>query len=468
MDEQCFGPFVSARQIAAAVRAGSLDPVDVAESALQRIEALDRELNAFTVVLADEALKDARRLSASRLAGPLAGVPVAVKDHVWMAGAPATNGSRALADFVPDVDCVAVARLRAAGAVIVGKTNNPEFCYRGHTDSPVYGVTRNPFDLTRTPGGSSGGSAAAVSAGLVPLAVGTDGGGSIRAPSAFCGIVGHKPTFGLVPTRPGFQGWPTLSVHGPIGRNLADVATMLSVMAGPHPADPSTVPVDCEALAAAPGSRPDLGGLRVVVSEDFGFAKLDTDIREIFGRATAALESLGCELVERETPGGDPIGMWYEIAAAESFASEGHLLSRAAGLTEYSLGMLQRGEAMSAGQYLEAQERRRALVRAWGELFDQVDLVISPGKVIPPPTIEAAQADDDEGWWWGMDAIANLTGQPSLALPCGLTPTGLPVGLQVLGRRHFDPTVLAAAAVLEEVLPHPVPPPPFGPDERSP
>src|SRR5437763_9603184 len=157
-----------------------------------------------------------------------------------MAGEPSTNGSLALRDFVPDVDCVAVSRLRAAGAVIVGKTNNPEFCYRGYTDNLLYGLTRNPWDPTRTPGGSSGGAGAAVAAGLTPLALGTDGGGSIPIPAAFCGGVGHKPTFGLVPKEPGFKGWKTLSVHGPIARTVRDAALVLSVLSGASTADDTT------------------------------------------------------------------------------------------------------------------------------------------------------------------------------------------------------------------------------------
>ena len=179
-------------------------------TALARIAAWDGEVNAFTVVLGEDAIARARQIDRDPSAyGPLAGVPVSVKDHIWMAGQPATNGSAALRDFVPDVDAVPVARLRDAGAVIVGKTNNPEFCYRGYTDNAVFGLTRNPWSLDRTPGGSSGGAGASVAYGATPVALGTDGGGSIRIPSAFCGVPGHKPSFGLVPKLPGFRGWPS-------------------------------------------------------------------------------------------------------------------------------------------------------------------------------------------------------------------------------------------------------------------
>lgn len=446
-------PLVPASDIADAVKNGAVDAEDVVRMTLDRIAQLDVELNAFTVVLEESALADAAAMSPARMAGPLAGVPVAIKDHIWVAGAPATNGSLVMRDFVPQSDCAAVERLRAAGAIVIGKTNNPEFCYRGDTDSPVYGVTRNPYNLACTPGGSSGGSAAAVSAGLVSLAMGTDGGGSIRVPSAFCGIVGHKPTFGLVPTRPGFRGWPTLSVHGPMGRSVRDVATMLNVMAGEHPADPSTVPSE-ELL---PSDREDLRGIRVVFSEDFGFAEVEKEVRRLFSAARAAIESLGCTVVEAGLPTENPVALWTEIAAAESYASEGQFLAHESELTPYSVQMIRLGEKVTARGYLDAQERRRALVQSWGEVFEDVDLVISPGAAVTAVAIDNAEVHSDDDWW-GMEVVANLTGQPSTAVPCGIAASGLPVGLQIMGPRYADRAVLSAAAVIERSMPHLTPP----------
>ena len=209
--------------------------------------------NAFTVITPDLARDAAAAVDAGRVQGPLAGVPISVKDHVWLAGQPATNGSRALREFVPGESAVCVDRLLAAGAVVIGKTNNPEFCYRGTTDNELFGVTVNPRDPTRTSGGSSGGAAASVAAGVVPLAVGTDGGGSIRIPSAFCGTYGLKPSFGVVPKMPGFAGWPTLSVTGPIATSVRDLELALSVMAGPDPADWLSGPSLDPAPASAAG-----------------------------------------------------------------------------------------------------------------------------------------------------------------------------------------------------------------------
>ncbi|HEU5267188.1 MAG TPA: amidase, partial [Jatrophihabitans sp.] len=226
-----------ATAIAAAIRSGATTAVATIEAALARQAQVDADLNAFTLVTADAARAQAAEVDAGRHSGPLAGVPVSLKDHVWVRGLPATNGSLALRDFVAPESCACVDRLVAAGAIIVGKTNNPEFCYRGITDNELFGETRNPHDPTRTCGGSSGGAAVSVASGVVPIAVGTDGGGSIRIPSAFCGTYGMKPTFGLVPNMPGFRGWPTLSVTGPIAASVRDLRLALAVMAGPAGAD---------------------------------------------------------------------------------------------------------------------------------------------------------------------------------------------------------------------------------------
>lgn len=464
-------PFAPAVDVAAAVRAGSVSAVEVTEAALARIAEVDPLLGAFTVVLRERALDEARavdRRSSGEPELPLAGVPLAVKDHVWLAGAPATNGSRILADFVPDEDCVAVRRLTGAGAVIVGKTNNPEFCYRGDTDSPLWGLTRNPFDRERTPGGSSGGSGVAVATGMAALAVGTDGGGSIRGPSAFCGTVGHKPTYGVVPTCPGFRGWPTLSVHGPMGRSVADVAAMLAVMAGPHPADPATVPFDTATLASVGAGRDDLSGLRVAVSADFGFAAVDRDVRAGFDEAVKVLEGLGCTLAEAHPPPNeDAVALWLLIAACEGYASEGPLLDREAEMTPYSARTIRSGEAISAAEYLDAQWRRERMSRSWGAFLEDYDVIVSPGQQVLPFSVGLSDNEGDDPSLWGMDSIANLTGQPVTSVPSGVAAGGLPVGVQFMGRRFADVQVLRTAAIFERHVARPVPAAPFGPLEQT-
>ncbi|MDQ2838233.1 MAG: amidase [Actinomycetota bacterium] len=283
---------IDAWQAAEDIRSGSLSAVEAVSTALARIDERDGELNAFTVLVAEQARGQAAEVDRGQRTGPLAGVPISVKDHVWVRGMPATNGSRALADHIAGQDCACVSRLIAAGAIIVGKTNNPEFCYRGITTNDLYGTTRNPRDPSRTPGGSSGGAAASVAAGMVPLAIGTDGGGSIRIPSAFCGTFGLKPTFGLVPKMPGFRGWPTLSVTGPIASSARDLALALSVMAGASPLDPLSYPAPAADYLQAV-SAPDWAGLRIAVSVDLGFAELDPDVRQAFGATLDLLSDAG-------------------------------------------------------------------------------------------------------------------------------------------------------------------------------
>ena len=223
---------------------------------------------------------------------------------------------------MPDVDAVPVARLRDAGAVIVGKTNNPEFCYRGYTDNAVFGLTRNPWSLDRTPGGSSGGAGASVAYGATPVALGTDGGGSIRIPSAFCGVPGHKPSFGLVPKLPGFRGWPSLSVDGPLASSVRDLVLALSVMAGAH-AGATRCPGPCRSGTRSPL---DWSRLRVAVSADLGWAPVDPEVRTAFRAAVDRLADDGARVVEAHPDAGPPTQLWNDIALPEGFASEGPLL----------------------------------------------------------------------------------------------------------------------------------------------
>jgi Asp-tRNA(Asn)/Glu-tRNA(Gln) amidotransferase A subunit family amidase len=443
------------------VTGASGSAVERVEAALDAIDRLDPQIGAFTVVLRDDALRTARAVDRGEIDGPLAGVPVAIKDHVWMRGAPATNGSLALADFVPDVDCVCVARLREAGAVPVGKTNNPEFCYRGITDNALFGLTRNPWSLDRTPGGSSGGSGAAVAAGMVPMALGTDGGGSIRIPASFCGIAGLKPSFGLVPKMPGFRGWPTLSVDGPMARTVRELALMLAVMAGPTPLDDS-------ALAVPPGDvlgaveRADVAGLRVGVSVDLGFAPVERDVREAFARALDALSDAGWAIEEVVPPSEPPIEMWNAIACAEGYASEGPLLAEFdARMWADTADLVRAGERITAAEYLDWQHRRAAYTGAWAALFERIDLLLTPAMqltafpvgILSPETIDGAPVDPFFDDWVTFCLPANLTGRPAACVPIGLGDGGLPVGMQILGRRFEDAVVLGAAAAVERVLP---------------
>jgi Asp-tRNA(Asn)/Glu-tRNA(Gln) amidotransferase A subunit family amidase len=447
---------MTATETAFRIRSGELTSVEATSLAIAAIRESQPIVNAFTVVLEEEAMAAARAADdrvASGDSTPLLGVPVSVKDHIWMTGAPATNGSVALREFVPPEDCVAVARLRAAGAVIVGKTNNPEFCYRGITDNRVYGLTRNPRDPSRTPGGSSGGAGASVAAGLTHLALGTDGGGSIRIPASFCGVAGHKPTFGLVPKEPGFKGWKSLSVDGPLATSVRDAALMLSVIAGPAAADDTTVAGPVGELTVRPG---DLRGLRVAYSADLGFLPVDPDVRAAFAAALEVVAGLGATLTAAAPGTGHPTGLWNTIALAEGYASEGPLL--ADWRDEMSPGtaeIIEAGAAITAGQYVDAQHERNAYTRVWSSFFDDFDVLLTPAMQctafpvgqLRPESIEGEPVDPFFDDWCTLSVPANLTGMPATSVPCPVD--GLPAGLQIMGPRWSDALTLRVAAAVE-------------------
>jgi Asp-tRNA(Asn)/Glu-tRNA(Gln) amidotransferase A subunit family amidase len=454
-------------QTAQDIRAGRVTSLEVVTRSLARIHELQPALNAFTVVLDDSALASARDADeAVRRGGPLQalhGVPVSVKDHIWMAGAPATNGSLILRDYVPPGDAVPVARLRAAGAVIVGKTNNPEFCYRGFTDNLLFGLTRNPWDLQRTPGGSSGGAGSSVAAGMTAIALGTDGGGSIRIPASFCGVVGHKPTFGLVPKEPGFRGWKTLSVNGPLARSVRDAALMLSVIAGPAAADdmsyPGPQPETYLDAVTRPGS---LSGLRVAWSADLGMLPVDADVRMVFAEAVQVLAGLGCELVEAAPATGHPTDLWNTIALVEGYSSEGPFLTSSRELMSPGTAeIVEAGQGITGGQYVDALHERARYTRVWAEFFEQHDILVTPAmqltafpvKLQTPEQIEGQPVDQFFDDWCTLCLPANLTGMPATVVPAGFGAGGLPVGLQVMGPRLADALTLQVAAGFERATP---------------
>ena len=420
-------------------------------------------MNAFTVVLGEQALAAAREVDRpSRRPAALLGVPVSVKDHIWLAGVPATNGSRAHEHHVPDVDAACVARLKAAGAIVVGKTNNPEFCYRGYTDNDVFGLTRNPWSLDRTPGGSSGGAGASVAYGATPIALGTDGGGSIRIPSAFCGVVGHKPTFGLVPKMPGFRGWPTLSVDGPLTRTVRDAALALSVMAGPSPHDDLSWPLPVGDLLAAVSEPVDWSRLRVAVSEDLGWAPVEPVVRAAFRRAVDRLVDDGARVVEAAPDAPYPTEIWNDVALPEGFASEGPLLEEwGSRMSEGTAEIVESGRVVrrrlprrpgragattpgggaSSSSRTTCCSRRRCRCRR------------SATDVASPAAIDGVPVDPFFDDWCALALPANLTGLPATAVPTGLDDDGLPLGMQVMGPRAGDATTLAVAAAYERLAP---------------
>lgn len=440
-----------AAAIADMVRRRELSPSEALDAALDSIRRCEPALNAFTQVLEKSARAEAqaveRALTRGEPAGPLAGVPVAIKDVIWVAGVPATNGSRALRGFVPDVDAVAVARLRQAGAVIVGKTNNPELCYRGITDNAVHGRTVNPWAKDRTPGGSSGGSAAAVAYGAVPLALGTDGGGSIRIPASFCGVAGLKPSFARVPAGPGFRGWETLTVVGPLAWDMADLELCMEALAGAHP---------------GAGEKPDVRRLRLACSADLGFLPVEPTVRQAFDEAVATMGAEGWRVEEAHPAATDEIvALWNEIAICEAYAADRHLLDHEPDRLEPDTRrLLEAGRGRGAAQYLDAMWERARYGQAWQAFFECYDLLLTPATPVTafehgrlsPAEIDGRPVDPFFDDWCALSLPANLSGAPAVSVVCGYDQNQLPIGLQVMGPHDADELVLATGVAWERLF----------------
>jgi Asp-tRNA(Asn)/Glu-tRNA(Gln) amidotransferase A subunit family amidase len=421
---------LGAVELAAALRARELSAVDALRAVQERSDAM-AGLNPFALrldVRAQAAAVTADAQLATGEGGPLCGVPLTVKDSHYMAGVPTTHGSSAVPPHVPSETVCAVRRLEDAGAVVFAKTATPEFCYAGTTPG-----TFNPHDPSRTPGGSSGGAAVAVAAGVGPLAHGGDGGGSIRIPAAFCGIVGFKPTFGAVPREPSSQGWKTLVAYGPMARSVADARLMFDVLAGPDPFDRHSIAISKE------GQTP----FRFAWSDSLG--TVEDDVRRAFRSVCAELGA-----VEDSTGLPNSALTWTTIATAEARYADAEAYEHPE-LGPYARGFLQAGDAVTAEQYIEAQIHREHIHRAYAELFERSGLLLTP--TVGCEAFDGALAAPPEVPDWGAFLFdANLAGLPACALPLGRGDDGLPISLQITGPRGADGAVLAAAEHIEELL----------------
>jgi Asp-tRNA(Asn)/Glu-tRNA(Gln) amidotransferase A subunit family amidase len=456
--ELCFLPTT---ELAAGYRSRRLSPVEVAEAVLGRIERINPALNAFVTVTADLALASAReselRFATGESRGPLEGVPVGIKDLSATKGIRTTRGSRIFADDVPGEDAPIVERLRRGGAVILGKTNTPEFGWKSPTDNPLFGPTRNPWNRERTAAGSSGGSAAAVAAGMGPIATGGDGGGSIRQPASFCGVFGIKPTFGLVPTVPRGVGGTFVS-EGPLSRTVRDGAALLGVMAGYDPRDPFGAPVPAiDYVAACDGG---LRGLRVAWSPDLGYAAVDPTVRDIAERAARRFADLGCEVEEANPGWPDPWQLFHTLFYALVGGDKDRYLPEWRDRLDPGLvRIIEAGRAVSAFDVARAELARNELQQRAARFFARYDLLLTPTMTLPPFAIGVDFPAEVGGrrvmgmQWTAFTFPFNLTGQPSASLPAGWTEDGLPIGLQVVGRRWEDALVLRACAAFEALQP---------------
>ncbi len=451
---------LSATELLELYRRRELSPVEAARAALARIDAQNATTNAYCLLRADETLASAKqseqRWQEGAPAGLLDGVPVSVKDLLLTRGWPTLRGSLTIEKSLPcTVDAPAVARLREHHAVLLGKTTTPEFGWKGVTDSPLTGVTRNPWDPSRTTGGSSGGAAAAVASGMGPLALGTDGGGSIRIPASFCGIVGLKPTHGRVPVYPPST-FGTLSHVGPMARTVADAALLLDAIGSPDFRDP--LALDRQAPVSAELGAARIGGLRVAYSPALGYAKVDPEVATAVRGAVTALEQAGA-LVTLADPGfTSPLPafdvLWYAGAAkiVDDVPEDRRDLIDP-GLAEIAA----EGQRYSAVGYLQALRERSELGIAMGDFHQTYDLLVLPTEPIVAfeagAEVPAGSAQPRWTSWTPFTYPFNMSHQPAATVPCGFSAAGLPIGVQVVGPRHADGLVLAACAVIEAALP---------------
>lgn len=457
-DDLCF---TSAVELAALMREKKISPVEVTDAFLARIEKINPHLNAYVTVTADLARAAAKRAEAVVMAGamsrPLLGVPFSLKDLVFTAGVRTTGGSQVFRDFVPEHDSLVVTRLNAAGGIMLGKTNTPEFGYKATTENLVFGETRNPWALDKTPGGSSGGAGAATAAGLAPLSIGTDGGGSIRIPASFSGIYGLKPTFGRVPDLPGFGGWQSLAHTGPMTRTVADAALMMDVLAHPDERSRYSIPAPEQSFTQALTYRP--RKLRIGWTPDLGYAAVEPQVRQALEQAVAAFRAFGWD-VEEASPGfPDPFDMFTTTVRAENYVVAGELLVEHGDLLDpWQRAFVEVSAGIEAVDYLRAEQARAQLCVQLAAFFDKYDLLITPTVPIPPFAIgsrikEIAGRSVHALGWMAFTYPFNLTGNPAASIPCGWTTDGLPMGMQIVGRRFADAVVLQASAAFEEARP---------------
>jgi aspartyl-tRNA(Asn)/glutamyl-tRNA(Gln) amidotransferase subunit A len=447
--------------MAAALRRKELSSRDLVSAALGRADETNPKLNAFIIVLADRALARASELD-DELArgidrGPLHGIPVALKDLIHMRGIRTTAGSRVFENFVAGYDATVVTRLEEAGAVIIGKTGLHEFAYGITSNNPHYGPVRNPHDPQRIPGGSSGGSGAAVATAVVPVALGTDTGGSIRIPASFCGCVGLKATYGRVSKHGVLPLGFTLDHIGPLAASVDDAAIALAALAGHDPCDPTTTKRPVESYR--PGTVEDLRGLRIGRPEKYFFDRLAPEVAGAVAKTFKAASSLGAEIVPVTLPDMDELNaVARTILLAEAPAAlETHLPSREL-FGKDVLALLDQGRLLPATAYIQAQRVRSILLREFREVWTRVDCLFTPTTPITAPPIGATKVEiggieeDVRLASTRLVRAVNLLGVPALSLPCGVDGSGLPVGLQIIAPPFREKSLLRVGSAIEGAL----------------
>jgi aspartyl-tRNA(Asn)/glutamyl-tRNA(Gln) amidotransferase subunit A len=462
-DHLAFAPASEQREL---IVSQHISPVELTELYFRRIETLDAHLNAYLTLTRDQAMVAARAAEAAVMRGdelgPLHGVPISIKDLELTKGIRTTSGSVVFQDRIPDEDSIVVERVRQAGAITLGKTNVPEFGLIGANENRLGDHCRNPWNPDRTTGASSGGAGAAVAAGLCALATGSDGGGSIRIPSSFCGVYGIKPTQGRVPRYSGAAA-PVLpnptSQSGPMARTVRDAVLLLHVMAGYDPRDPTCLRETPPDFLAAVDR--DIRGLRLAWSADFGYAVVDPEVASTTAEAARQFEGLGCSVEESGLALESHFDIWWTLTTTGLHVSHGHLLeSQPDQLTWYVLDGLRNGAKVTGAEYAKALGRIDPLKARFADLFETYDLLLSPTMPVTampvghyPRDIGDTEAEPYYFRFLPFTYPINLIGHPAASIPCGFSSDGLPIGLHLIGRRGDEATVIAASAAFERASP---------------
>ena len=459
--DMAFAPATELRRL---IQSKEVSIVELVELFYQRIDSINPRLNAYLALCQDQALDQARSsqdaVQRGDSLGPLHGIPISVKDLEMTKGIPTTLGSAVFRDRTPDIDSVVVERIRQAGAIILGKTNTPEFGLSGTTENKVSDPCRNPWNTERTPGGSSGGAAAALASGLCTLATGSDGGGSIRIPASFSGVFGIKPSQGRVP-RYGGYGRPAanqFSQSGPLSRTVGDAALLLQVLSGDDPRDPTCM------RETTPDFSADLDngvrGWRIAWSPDLGYAGVDPEVVRVTSEAAQVFQELGAEVEEPQLVVEDPFPAFWDAFATAAYTSYGHLMSEHEDeFTDYGLRSLQHGASVSGADLSRALLRVDLLRRQMENFFDRYDLLLTPTMAVPAFPIEQRPGviggKTVEPFWGYLPFTfpINMTGQTASSVPCGFSADGMPIGLHLVGPRGSEAKVLQASAAFEQARP---------------
>jgi Asp-tRNA(Asn)/Glu-tRNA(Gln) amidotransferase A subunit family amidase len=461
--EICYLP---ATQLSTAIRTKELSAIEVCETFLERIEQLNPQLNAYCTVTADVARTMAREAEAAVMRGDnlglLHGVPFSLKDLTPTKGIRTTFGSKIYEHHIPTEDAIVVERLREAGGVLLGKTNTPEFGCKGLTDNAIFGTTYNPWNLERTPGGSSGGAGAAVAVGLGPLAEGSDLAGSVRMPASFCGVVGFKPSQGRIPRYPALNAWNTLSFNGPITRTVADAALMFQAMAGPDVRDPLCLPDTGEDFCSVVQGQLRLRGLRVAWTPDLGgMAAVEPVVQQACANAAEVFAALGCQLEAASPDFSGAHALFAVLNANLRLAAVGDYADTwAEQMDPLLVWRIEQGRQFSLADIGKAENARTTLYQRVRTFFETYDLLLLPTTATLPypasagyPTEVAGRTITTPYELLILTYAFNLTGQPAISVPAGWTEDGLPIGLQIVGRLRADALVLHAAAAFEAARP---------------